>query len=566
MSIDELLQDEEEERTRRAELEAQQAEEEAYRAAREQLENQELQHLAEEARQYREWEQAQTEHALRRTVLEGPAAKRRCVLTMEVASGSGDSPRRIQTPGYDLPTNGTPLTFTIRAQLEETPSEVPTQLVPEAPDEGACEEEAALDPPKEHSDAQPGVSLQVQRPTQADLLGLLDFAEYEAIYDRWRKGELTQGDITEQFGADVAEMVLAQEAVRDAIDGEDSEVECQNSKTSLVTPDASQELTPTRVPYGTFEMVYRKWKDGHLQDGEVLDTHGPVWLSLFQQWRVWGLEAIWDLLETLLEIHPMPEQGTKAATSARPVAPLSLPLRVPLFAVKNLFHRWSTGEISAEMVQREYGHIWLRLLHKMKEVPCEKLRLGWSSLVDWDKAHPDGHHAELDHAEPPEEQGETVEQRRGMVRGADGVWRRHTLEQFETLYQQWNEGQLTTEAVHRDYGVDWLAVFIQRREWGLEGVRDHLNKLLDILPDSAAAVRQVGTDRMPPAELSLPLRVPWSTVKEEIRRWMIGLLSDEWVAGKHGVNWLELFRLVKTHGVAKCWDRLNTMVDWDVPA
>ena len=206
VSIDELLQDEEEEWNRRAALEAQQEEEEAFRAAREQLEDQELQHLAEEARQYREWEQAQTEQSLRRSALEVPASKRRCVLTMEVATGSGDSPRRIQTLGYDLPTDGGPLTFTIRAQLEETPSEVPTQLVPEAPDGEACEEEAELDPPKERSDAAPEGSLQVQRPTQADLLGLLDFAEYEAIYDRWRKGELTQGDITEQFGTDVAEM------------------------------------------------------------------------------------------------------------------------------------------------------------------------------------------------------------------------------------------------------------------------------------------------------------------------------------------------------------------------
>ncbi|CAE7563884.1 KIN14I [Symbiodinium sp. KB8] len=567
-TVEELLQHEEEETARKAGLEAQQAEEEAYREAREQLEEQELRHLEAEARQYREWEQAQTEEALRRATEGAMPAKRRCVLTMEVASGSGDNPRRVQTLGYDLPADGSPLVFTIRAQLEETPSEVPTQLVPEMSGTTTCEAGTATNPPDSHHEALPEVSLQAQRPTQADLLGLLDFSEYEAIYDRWRKGELTQGDITEQFGADVAEMVLAQEAVRDAIDGEDSEVEGAENQTSLLTQETAaggQMAVPGRVPYGSFEVVYRKWKDGHLQDGEVLDTYGPLWLSLFQQWRTWGLEAIWDLLANILEVQPVPEPGTKAATGAQPVVPLSLPLRVPLFAVRALLERWNKGDISSEAVQRDYGHIWLRLLHRMKEVPYAKLRLGWSSLVDWDKEYAEDDPKQSAPAVPAEG-AEVPVDRRGMVQGADGIWRRHTLEQFEALFERWNAGQLTTDTVHREYGVDWLAVFIQRREWGLEGVRDHLDKLLDTVPESGASIRPVGTHLRPPAELSLPLRIPWSTVKEEIRRWMIGLISDEWVAGKHGVKWLELFRLVKHHGVAKAWSRLDLVVDWDVPA
>ena len=566
-TVEELLQDEEEERARKAGLAAQQADEEAYREAREALEEQELRHLAEEAEQYREWEQAQTADALRRTAVGVAPSKRRCVLTMEVASGSGDHPRRVQTLGYDLPADGSPLIFTIRAQMEETPSEVPTQMVPERPAASNNDGGEAPEPQETHHEAPPEVSLQAQRPTQADLLGLLDFSEYEAIYDKWRQGELTQGDIIEQFGADVAEMVLAQEAVRDVIDGENSEVERTESKTSLVTPatqTGGHDEAQARVPYGTFEMVYRKWKDGHLQDGEVLDTHGPLWLSLFQQWRTWGLEAIWDLLENVLEVQPVPEPGTKAATEAQPAVPLSLPLRVPLFAVRALLDRWTNGDISSEEVQRNYGHIWLRLLHKMKEVPYAKLRLGWSSLVDWDKEHAED--ASMQSVPVPADGVHDPVDRRGMVKGADGVWRRHTLEEFEGLFERWHAGQLPTEEVHKIYGVDWLALFIQRREWGLEGVRDHLDKVLDTVPESGAAIRPVGTHLRPPAELSLPLRVPWSTVKEEIRRWMIGLVSDEWVAGKHGVRWLELFQLVKNHGVTKAWSRLDLVVDWDVPA
>ena len=570
VSIDDLLKDEEEERALKASLERQQDDEEAHREACEQLENQELMHLAEEAKDYRVWEQAQTAAALRRPEPGDQENKRRCVLSVEIASGSGDRPtRRIQTLGYDLPMDGSPLVLTFRAQEEPNPSEVPTQVMAVDPLEAELGQ-GNLPAQGDTADAAathvPTTSLQAQRPTQADLLGLMDFAEYEAIYDGWRKGELTQQDIHEQFGADVVEMVLAQEAVRDALDGEDSEQE--PTAVSAVTP-ASQ-LKPEadsqhRIPYGSFELVYRDWKDARLSDGQVLDRHGPLWLSLFQQWRTWGLEAIWDLVEKILETRPEAESGSKQATSARPPEPIPLPLRVPLFVVQDLLDKWTKGEITSEQVQMDYGHIWLRLLTKMQQVPYDKLRLGWSALVDWDQTRDGAHHG-ADPASPQAGSCSTPMARRGMLLGVDGVWRRYTLEQFEAAFAQWASGQTTGDEVHHTYGVDWLAIFLQRQEWGLESVWDYLHRIIDTLPDSAASVRPIHAHLLPPEELALPLRVPWSTVKEKLRQWRLGHVTDAEIQGRHGTKWLSMFYRIKESGISHCWSVLDMMVTWDVPA
>ena len=569
VSIDELLKDEEEAQAFQASLERQQDDEEAHRESCEQLENQELMHLAEEAKDYRAWEQAQTAAALRRPETSEPASKRCCVLSVEIASGSGDHPRRrFQTLGYDLPMDGSPLVLTFRAQEEANPSEVPTQIVAE---EQPVEVMVGGTTPEQVAEANveasgvPMHSLQVQRPTQADLLGLMDFAEYEAIYDRWRKGDLTQQDIHEQFGADVVEMVLAQEAVRDALDGEDSEQEPPTEGASLVS--AASQLQPEmevqcRVPYGKFELVYRDWKEAWLSDGEVLERHGPLWLSLFQQWRTWGLEAIWHLLEKVLETQPV-EPGSKAATATKPPEPVSWPLRVPLFVVQNLLDKWVQGTVTSEQVETEYGHIWLRLLRKMQQIPYEKLRLGWSALVDWDQAR-DVDHGRSD-SNPGASACSATAPRRGMVLGADGIWRRYTLEQFEVIFQQWATGQITGDDVHHTYGVDWLAVFLQRQEWGPESVWDYLFRIIDTLPDSAAATRPINAHLLPPEELVLPLRVPWSSVKERLRQWREGVVKDAEVQGRHGTKWLSLFYRIKEAGVKHCWQALDMMVAWDVP-
>ena len=220
VTLDELLEDEEEERVRQQALVQQQEDEERHRAAQEHLQNQELQHLMEEAGAYQEWErEVQTRELNREAGCHSPASKRRCTLTVEIASSSSTGPLR-RVLDYELPLNGTPVTVTMSANMAQCPSNVST--VPAlGPDESA----ALVDSPQHvATGTEQSGSLQVRRPSQVDLLAMMDFDEYEGLYDKWRRGDITQQEIQDQHGSTVVELILAQEAVRDALDGEGSEI------------------------------------------------------------------------------------------------------------------------------------------------------------------------------------------------------------------------------------------------------------------------------------------------------------------------------------------------------
>ena len=108
-------------------------------------------------------------------------------------------------------------------------------------------------------------------------------------------------------------------------------------------------------------------------------------------------------------------------------------------------------------------------------------------------------------------------------------------------------------------------VLIQRRAWGLEAVWDHLVKLIDILPDRAAATRPANSRFLPPEDLVLPLKVPWSSVKELLRRWQAGEIPDCAIQASFGDEWYRLLHRVRTEGITNVWDDLNMKVAWDIP-
>ncbi|CAE7481984.1 unnamed protein product, partial [Symbiodinium necroappetens] len=592
VSIDELIQDEEEERARKVALEKQQDDEEEHRAAQERLLDQELQHLASEAQEYREWEQMVEAQGLKRAPggVDRESMKRRCVVTMEVASSSSSRPdRRIHTFDYELPLDGSPLTLTMRAMMEDNPSEVPTVVAPHteptagtngpARPDGAPSPLEQHDHPAESSEAPIGEtgaldSMMVAKHSQADILGLMEFEEYTAIYDQWRRGELTQQELLAQHGPDVMDLILAQEAVQDALEGEHSEIEHDPYEAATVKqePEMPRDASPSRPRprYGIFEQIYEEWRDGRMADGDVITQHGHCWLSLFQQWKLWGLEAIWSLLDKVLDMEPMPDPTSKAATAARPPEELPLPLRVPLFAVQKLYQRWSQGQVTSAYVRREYGEIWIRLLHRLQTDSPDKLRLGWSTLVDWDAVEDEPHSggtgsgpAEGSCLEGPlgEDDGPP-----GMRKGPEGTWVRFTMAQFEEVYRGWSTGLITTEAIRRRHGVDWLALLVMWKTWGRESIWDYLPQVLDVLPDTVAATRPIGAHRLPPAELHLPLRVPWSTVKEVLRDWQEGSIAEAELKDRYGAEWLRVLQKIRSEGVAANMPTLDLLINWDVPA
>ena len=565
-TVDELLADEEEERIRRQQLAVQQEDEERHRAAQEHLQDQELQHLMEEAGEYQKWERDIQTRELNRGMESGsPALKRRCLLTMEISSSSSSGPVR-RVLEYEMPLNGTPVTITMNANMAQCPSEVSTVPVEEPSEPAPLEDCSRL----KSSGTGLVDSLQVHRPSQADMLAMMDFDEYEGLYDRWRRGEITQQEIEQQHGSTVVELILAQEAVRDALDGEASENEGNGLPASITGQPAPQpDVHPVhRCRFGTFELVYEAWKYGGLSDGELVEKHGAEWLALFQQWHLWGLEAIWSLLDRLLDMEGSVDPTTKSSTAARPPEPLELPLRVPAFAVRKLYRRWTAGDISSEQVRRDYGEIWLRLLGRMQSETATRLRDGWSALVDWDQEEdePSPHLASRVqgiHALDGLPGGSTG--RPGMLQHPDGTWRRFTMEQFTVIYEAWHQGRVTTEAVRRRHGVDWLALFVQWRTWGREGIWDYLHRVVDVIPDGAAALRPPGVSLREPEELSLPLKVPWSSLREVLRGWLEGSLSTAQVAAQYGDEWVRLFRKLRLDGIRPHQTSMEVVVYWDVP-
>ena len=234
VNIDELLQDEAEARAHREACEAQAAEEEEKdrlaREAQENLYQQELDHLEQEAMEYKDWERAVEAQALKRPGdgLDDRGGKSRCVLTVEMATGSGDKPKLIRTMGVDLPMNGTPVVIRLRAEPEPNPSEVST--VPVSPPMGETTNPGQListpqelpemvgDPAptaasEEHPDMASQGSQQVADNRAPGLLRLLDYKDYEVLYDRWHRGELNYREVVLYYGAEVLDLMLAQEAV-----------------------------------------------------------------------------------------------------------------------------------------------------------------------------------------------------------------------------------------------------------------------------------------------------------------------------------------------------------------
>ncbi|CAE7862881.1 unnamed protein product, partial [Symbiodinium microadriaticum] len=431
-TLAELLEDEMEQREHMAAQHMQVEDEERYRAAHEALVEDEVRHLAEEAQEFQQWEREVTARTLRRPCgdSEGVAGdcKRRCILTVELASGSGDRPAMVQTLGCDVPSDGSSVSLTIRARMEEVPhvqhesrQQVAPLMEPAASEVSTVPFEPAVPHDKP---AEPGTAdmdtVAATRGSPPDALGLLDFQEYSLLFDQWRQGRLSQQDIEQQFGLEVMELILAQEAVQDA-EAEDSPVDLPVAPTlDQFTPMSGLvagegEGRPTRRSFAFFEAVYGDWKADMSSDHVILDKYGLTWLSLFQQWRLWGLEAVWALLPKILDMSP--DLGMADDRVHQPPEPLELPLRVPFSAVRARHWLWVNGVLPSDDLRRRYGPMWVRLFQRLHAEGLEAVRLGLTPLVEWDV---------VELGENPDEAGqhdETRDEAQGNEgKGVSGQW------------------------------------------------------------------------------------------------------------------------------------------------
>ncbi|CAE7386136.1 nipblb [Symbiodinium sp. KB8] len=214
--IEDLLRDEDEER----ELRRREAEQDEQREAdRDRLCQVEVEHLKQEAVAYKAWEDRQILQYLE-DLTPADEVKKRCVLQVELASGSGDRPRKRQMLTMEVPEDGTDAVVTIKARLEPDPDGVETQMVPTPRVEHMLEDEA-VKPENPEASLRGDCSQQGQCSTVPELLPHLDFSEYGALYDQWLAGRLSTQQVAERYGKDTADMIEAQFVVSREVDAEE---------------------------------------------------------------------------------------------------------------------------------------------------------------------------------------------------------------------------------------------------------------------------------------------------------------------------------------------------------
>ena len=214
--IEGLLQDEDDER----ELRRREAEQEEERQAdHERLCALEVENLCKEASDYRAWEDEQIQRFLQESN-QPTGSRKRCVLQVELSSGSGDVPVKKQILSMEVPEDGTPTTVVVRARMEPDPDGVDTEVVPSpvAADDEATKASGVWAAGTLSSLA--GASQVVHCESHPEILPHLEFREYENIYEDWRQGRISLQDVAGRFGKDTAEMIQAQHALCREVEAE----------------------------------------------------------------------------------------------------------------------------------------------------------------------------------------------------------------------------------------------------------------------------------------------------------------------------------------------------------
>ncbi|CAE7470005.1 unnamed protein product [Symbiodinium necroappetens] len=362
--IEQLARDPDEERDRQQQLKAEEAMEQKRVEEHEALCEQELAYLRSEAEEYHRWEGQQLRSALRGD--SSPPGKRRCMISIEAASSSGDRPRIHHTLALAVPENGSDLVITVRANMQPIPEEVPTEVIP-VPDG------------KEELD----VGNQM----------------LQEIYRLWEAGSLSLVEIRRRFGNEVVEMLQAQKAVSEEADlsllREQAQQEARDTMLDAASPGPEApppvsidhghtelgRVGSPKVSFAFFENIYGQWKDGLWTNAAIQARYGEDWVRLFQQWKIWGLEGIWHLLGLVLDMsqnaEPSEQNLIVDTDQLRP------PLRVPFVVVQAYYRQWLQGFLTDSALQANYGAHWLGIFGTWQREGFQQVANELNMYVEW---------------------------------------------------------------------------------------------------------------------------------------------------------------------------------------
>ncbi|CAE7944680.1 Herc4, partial [Symbiodinium necroappetens] len=223
----------------------------------------------------------------------------------------------------------------------------------------------------------------------------MDFQQYQAIYAQWEQGQVTLQEVQQQYGLERAELLQAQRAVvMDERDPPMCEALSDNGVGQETAPDSTcNEVIPglgavgrPRLRFGFFESIYGQWRQQHRSSVEIAEAYGPLWVRLFRQWKLWGLEGIWVHLPSILDMEPNP-----CPTTTRPLIGVGdwedRFLKVPEAAMWTLYSRWVSREIEDSVLALEYGEEWLRAFHVIYQDGIEAARTMLDDVVLWSAQH-----------------------------------------------------------------------------------------------------------------------------------------------------------------------------------
>ena len=107
--------------------------------------------------------------------------------------------------------------------------------------------------------------------------------DYGVLYDRWHRGELNRREVLLYYGAEVLDMMLAQEAVAEDADREmDTGPIVAGPVTTAMVRGMQHTADHKWVRFGfaQFEVVYGRWKLKEVTDEEVAESYGDDWVRV----------------------------------------------------------------------------------------------------------------------------------------------------------------------------------------------------------------------------------------------------------------------------------------------
>ncbi|CAE7861671.1 unnamed protein product, partial [Symbiodinium microadriaticum] len=219
------------------------------------------------------------------------------------------------------------------------------------------------------------------------MLALMEFKEYEVLYDRWLRGELNHREVALYYGAEVLDLMLTQQALSD-------EVSLPVGCVSSARPEPGEAVLGMcrdenggwiRYGFAHFEVVYGQWKLREKTDAEVEGAYGREWVRLFRVWQTWGLQAIWHLLPRVLDVSP-DTAAARRGVDFHLLKPEPLPevIRLPFFVVKDYYEDWVSGAMSDSRVVEKFGAVWLVWFQRMRDEGLDRVRTELSHHIFWE--------------------------------------------------------------------------------------------------------------------------------------------------------------------------------------